>query len=231
MQKKPRNPSALLSLLLAAVALGAVILGFAVFSPSDGPSATAEIAQTSSATPEPSATPDSTPTGRPVPEVNCTEYSDWLARLDKDLDALDPEASDAQAELDRIQKGLDDLTTAATQAGCLDAVPDMTLPTVKPKPELTTSQANAVDTAADYLDYDAFSKKGLIDQLKYEGFSTADATFGVNHITVDWNEQAVAKAKSYLEYDSFSRSGLIQQLKFEGFTTAQAKHGVDAAGL
>ena len=41
-----------------------------------------------------------------------------------------------------------------------------------------------------------FSRSGLIDQLKYEGFSTEDATVAVDSITVDWNEQAARKAAS-----------------------------------
>jgi hypothetical protein len=33
--------------------------------------------------------------------------------------------------------------------------------------------------ARDYLDYSAFSRSGLIDQLEYEGFSKAQAVYGV----------------------------------------------------
>ena len=61
------------------------------------------------------------------------------------------------------------------------------------------AQAEAVESAESYLSYTAFSRKGLIEQLEFEGFSTADATFAVDHITVDWNEQAAKSAKSYLD--------------------------------
>lgn len=104
-------------------------------------------------------------------------------------------------------------------------------PVEDPSTNETVSQSNAVEKAQSYIDYDAFSRKGLIDQLKFEGFSTADATYGVDAITVDWNEQAAKKAKDYLDYDSFSRSGLIDQLEFEGFTPEQASYGATAAGL
>ena len=96
---------------------------------------------------------------------------------------------------------------------------------------LTTSQSNAVGKALDYIDYSAFSKKGLIDQLEFEGFSTADSKFAVNFIDVDWFEQAALKAASYLDYSSFSRKGLIDQLLFEGFTREEAVYGVDQTGL
>ncbi|TDW31160.1 Ltp family lipoprotein [Cryobacterium psychrophilum] len=95
----------------------------------------------------------------------------------------------------------------------------------------TVSQQNALRSSASYLDYSAFSRSGLIGQLEFEGFSTEDATWGVDRVTVDWNEQAAASAKSYLEYTSFSRSGLVDQLVFEGFTAEQAEYGVSQTGL
>ncbi len=96
---------------------------------------------------------------------------------------------------------------------------------------LTRAQTNAIQTAQDYLDYTAFSRSGLIGQLEFEGYSTAEATFAVASLQVDWNEQAWKSAESYLDYSPFSRSGLIDQLVFEGFSTAQATFGVDKAGL
>lgn len=98
-------------------------------------------------------------------------------------------------------------------------------------PGYTFSQEQAIDKALEYLDYTAFSKSGLVNQLKFEGFSKADAAFAVEHIEVDWNEQAALKAQDYLDYSSFSRSGLIRQLEFEGFTHKQALHGVKVVGL
>ncbi|MBB2946717.1 hypothetical protein FB565_006485 [Actinoplanes lutulentus] len=85
--------------------------------------------------------------------------------------------------------------------------------------------------AASYLKYSPFSRSGLIDQLKYEGFSTKLATYGVDKQRANWNTQAAKMAKQYLEYSAFSRSGLIAQLEYEGFTTAQAKYGVKKVGL
>ena len=95
----------------------------------------------------------------------------------------------------------------------------------------TVSQQNAIQTAQNYLEYTAFSRQGLIAQLEFEEFSYADAVYAVDHIEVDWNEQAAKSAKNYLEYSSFSRQGLIDQLEFEGFTPAQAEYGVTAVGL
>ena len=93
------------------------------------------------------------------------------------------------------------------------------------------SRANAVRSAKSYLRYQAFSYKGLVKQLKYEKYSTSDATYGASHAGANWNKQAVKAAKSYLRYQSFSRGGLVDQLKYEGFTPAQALYGARAAGL
>ena len=81
------------------------------------------------------------------------------------------------------------------------------------------------------MEYSAFSRSGLIDQLKYEGFTTAQAEYGVDAQGADWNAQAALKAASYLNYSAFSRSGLIGQLEYEGFTTSQAEYGATAVGL
>lgn len=95
----------------------------------------------------------------------------------------------------------------------------------------TPAQDNARKKAASYLQFEAFSRIGLIHQLKFEGFTTAQAVYGVRANNVNWSKQAVKKAKEYLEFDSFSRSGLLAQLKFEGFTISQATYGVNRTGL
>lgn len=94
---------------------------------------------------------------------------------------------------------------------------------------LTSGQANAVAKARSYLSVMAFSRTGLISQLKYNGFSTKNATFAVDYITVSWRNQAYKKAKSYLNTMPFSLSGLIDQLEYNGFTHAQAVYGANRA--
>ena len=67
-----------------------------------------------------------------------------------------------------------------------------------------------------------------------EGYSRADATYAVNHIDVDWNEQAAKAAQNYLDTMPFSRQGLIEQLSSDagdGYTHAQAVYGVNQTGL
>lgn len=97
-------------------------------------------------------------------------------------------------------------------------------------PEHTTGQINAANTARDYLNTMAFSYTGLIEQLKYEGYSDEDATYAADNCGADWNEQAAKKAQEYIDTMSFSRSGLIEQLQYEGFTAEQAEYGVSSVG-
>ena len=114
-----------------------------------------------------------------------------------------------------------------------DPANDRPLVTATPAPQtdgMTVGQKNAVKSAESYLEYSSFSRHGLIEQLEFEGFSHDDAVFAVDHITVDWNEQAAKSAESYLKYSSFSRQGLIEQLEFEGFTHDQAVYGVEKVG-
>jgi len=94
--------------------------------------------------------------------------------------------------------------------------------------EKATGTDQAQQSAEDYLDGPmAFSRSSLIHQLKFEGYSAAEATSAVDSVSVDWNAQAVKSAQGYLDGPmSFSRSGLIDQLKFEGFTPSQAAYGV-----
>lgn len=110
-------------------------------------------------------------------------------------------------------------------AGAPDPAPS------SPAPVETVSQRNARQKAADYLNYSAFSRQGLIDQLEYEKFSEADATYGTDAVGANWNEQAAKKAADYLRYSSFSRQGLIDQLLYEKFTQEQAEYGVSTTGL
>jgi uncharacterized protein with PIN domain len=102
---------------------------------------------------------------------------------------------------------------------------------------MTVSQAHAIEAAERYLSMAAFSRSGLIQQLSSkhgEGFPRADAVYAVDHLAVDWNQQAVRAAKQHLAERSFSREGLIHQLKArygDGFTHAEALYGVEGTGL
>ena len=99
----------------------------------------------------------------------------------------------------------------------------------------------AAKSAQDYIDYKAFSRKGLVGQLSSEygdQFTPEEAEYGVKYLEdnnlVDWKEQAAKAAKDYLDYDSFSKDGLIDQLSSqygEQFTREEAEYGAKAVGF
>jgi len=111
--------------------------------------------------------------------------------------------------------------------GVADAEDDF--PADPTRSAITPAMRNAIDSAQSYLDFAAFSRSGLIEQLEYEDYETGDATFAVDYLGIDWKEQARKSAKSYLGFSSFSRQGLIEQLQYEGFSLKEATYGVDRA--
>lgn len=131
----------------------------------------------------------------------------------------------------------DDAATSSEGTQSPETDPPAAEPLVQDEPETTLAQDNALRAAESYLDSMPFSKRGLIDQLSSEygsGYKAKEATWAVNQLDVDWNEQAVLQAKSYLDTMAFSRAGLIDQLSSEygsQFTVQQATYAVDQIGL
>jgi hypothetical protein len=137
------------------------------------------------------------------------------------------------------------LLEAAIEAACGDFGPDInsvcTPDAASAVPAgtsgLTPSQEQAVRSAESYLDYTAFSRQGLIDQLSSasgDQFSVEDATVAVDSLNVNWNAQAVRSAREYLDFTSFSCQGLIDQLSSEyggQFTNEQATFGARESGI
>jgi len=97
------------------------------------------------------------------------------------------------------------------------------------EPEVPLEYANAARAAESYLATMAFSRKGLGEQLAYEGYPEEAIEYALAEMDkgVDWDGQAYSKAQSYLEFQSFSRAGLLDQLLYEGFTQEQAEYGVN----
>lgn len=93
--------------------------------------------------------------------------------------------------------------------------------------EAPREHQNALRTAYDYLDYSAFSKTGLYDQLIFEEYPIEAAQFAIDNVETDWNANALQAAKDYLDYSAFSNQGLYDQLLFEGYTAEQAQFAID----
>ena len=100
----------------------------------------------------------------------------------------------------------------------------------QPTSSSSTGEANALQSANQYLSIMPFSYTGLIEQLKYEGYSDSEAKYAADHCGADWKEQAVKSARKYLDMMSFSRQDLIDQLEYEGFTYEQASYATTENG-
>ena len=83
----------------------------------------------------------------------------------------------------------------ATTSPCVET-------TVSPYSE-TTALENAIESAEEYNKVLAYSKKGIIEKLKYEGFSEDIAECAVKSINANWKENCVKSAYSYLNLFSF----------------------------
>lgn len=95
----------------------------------------------------------------------------------------------------------------------------------------TLGQSNALESAQAYLDnVGGFSESGLRDQLEYEGFSSSEIDYAIEHCGANWNEQCAECAQDYLDSMSMSRSELYDQLEYEGFTSSQIAYGLAAVG-
>lgn len=158
------------------------------------------------------------------------EVIDICTPLLGNIETAQDAAAQAEAEAAAEAKAAEEAEAAAKAEAEAKAAAEAEA--AKAKAEAgTISQQNALRHAGQYLDSMAFSRSGLIDQLIYEEYSVEDATWAVDRVTVDWNEQAARHAKQYLDSMAFSRQGLLDQLLYEGYTPEQAEYGVSKTGL
>ena len=101
--------------------------------------------------------------------------------------------------------------------------------TASPYEEKTnnTELENAIESAEAYSNIFAYSKKKLIEQLKYEGFSEDIAECAAKSINANWKENCVRSAYSYLDLFSFSKEELIHQLDYDGFTAEEIDYAMN----
>ena len=101
--------------------------------------------------------------------------------------------------------------------------------TASPYEEKTnnTELENAIESAEAYNKIFAYSKKGLIENLKYEGFSEEIAECAAKSINANWKENCVRSAYSYLDLSPFSKEELIHQLDYDGFTAEEIDYAMN----
>ena len=95
----------------------------------------------------------------------------------------------------------------------------------------TENQQKALDKANEYVDTLPLSRKGLIKQLEYDGYTTDVATYAADNCSANWNKEAKEMAEQYMDSTTYTYKDMVQQLETEGFTKDQAKFGAKAVGL
>lgn len=164
-------------------------------------------------------------------EVVAQQKAAAKKKADEAAAAAKKKAAAAAAAKAKQKKAAADAADAAEKKKAADAAAAKKKADAAAAAAVTVSQKNALNKAKDYLNYAAFSHDGLVDQLVYDQFSVADATYGADNSGADWNAQAAKKAKDYMSFSSFSRGGLIDQLEYDKFTPDQAAYGANAVGL
>ena len=97
--------------------------------------------------------------------------------------------------------------------------------------------AEALESAEHYVDFAAFSKAKLYDQLTSEygeKFTPEQAQYAVDTANADWMAEAVEAAENYQEMMPMSGPALLDQLTSEygeKFTMEEAQHAVSTLGL
>lgn len=96
--------------------------------------------------------------------------------------------------------------------------------------ELTLSQKNAVICAYDEISFWHCGPSFLIHDVlvDFNDFSVSDSKLAVEHMTVDWDEQAVLYAKENCE--GSSRAGLAEEMRYYGFNNAQIEKALKEVG-
>ena len=94
-------------------------------------------------------------------------------------------------------------------------------------PRATPGRAAAIEAARAYLSSRTMSRIRLLEQLDFDGYSSADSEYAIATLNPDWNEEAYQAAGGHIFAGAFSRIALLYQLDYEGFTVAQAEYGID----
>lgn len=105
----------------------------------------------------------------------------------------------------------------------------------------TANQEKALEDAKSYLKESTYSKKGLKEQLEFDGYTKKEANYAVNNCGANWKKQAKKEAKNLIRLSLdeewkkwgvfyYSKKSMIETLKYHGYTKSQAKFGAKKCG-
>ena len=154
-------------------------------------------------------------------QTKVDEATPWFDMKEEERQAEEARLAEEQAQKEAEAK-------AAKEAEAAKAKEEEEARKVEEQKKL--ENANCIKKAQQYINYTAFSRSGLIEQLEYEGYSKESAEYSVDSLNIDWNSQCAKKAQQYLDYTAFSRDGLYDQLAYEGFSSEQIEYGLGQVG-
>lgn len=94
-----------------------------------------------------------------------------------------------------------------------------------PKQKRTSEKENAYKTAREYASSMNMSRRGVYEQLIFEGFSEIDSNEALERLSeINWKANALKSAISYQNEQSMSKKEIREQLIFEGFTQEEADY-------
>ena len=89
-----------------------------------------------------------------------------------------------------------------------------------------TTNLDAIGEAKKFISTFALSKEGLIEKLKYKGYSVDIAKEVAENCGADWKKEALECAEKYLDGFAYSYNRLSSQLEHEGFTEAEIEYAM-----
>ena len=101
-------------------------------------------------------------------------------------------------------------------------------PTETPTEEVSYEFEAALSSAQSYVDFGDFSKKELVNQLKFEDHDDKAIGYAIENVEVDYNEEAIESLESYMDMGGMSKSELRTQLEYEGFTKDQVNKAIES---
>lgn len=153
-------------------------------------------------------------------EGNAIESSSKLSSESIENSAVDSKKINPENSSADSKKRSKDSGTAGKESSSVE--------TSKPPLEsLNENQAQAIQTAKDYLDTMHLSQTELLQMLSVENIDSEDAKFALEYLNIDWNQEARKKAKEYCKHKiGFSKEKLKAQLLFDHFTEEEADFAV-----
>ena len=93
------------------------------------------------------------------------------------------------------------------------------------------TKENVLIRAREFIQEKAYSRRGLINALKVSGYTSINAIFAADNISVDWSAQAVRAVKEYRQKANLSKANLKNVLVRDGFSDQDIEYALKECGI